>query len=102
MVRHLLDKEDAVDEVVEEYERDGLKLIDALEQAHAHYRQEYQGKVDNARARIAKNFGEWEDILEGELKRVRQSRVGEIEENWKTDVAKIQSHLDAALLAYGA
>ena len=101
VVRHLLDKDDAVDEVVEEYERDGIKLIDALDQAHAHYRQEYRGKVNNARARIVKDFGEWGEILVGELKRIRESRVGKVEEEWKADVAKIRSHIDAALLAYG-
>ena len=101
MVRHLLDKEDAVDELVEKYERDGTKLIDALEQAHAHYHQEYRGKANNVRARIAKDFGEWEEILARELKRMQASRVGELEEKWKADVAKLQSHMDAALLAYG-
>ena len=97
---HLIDKELAVDDSINQYETGGNKLIDALEKAHMEHFENYRKKSTSAKTAMLKALNGMEESLTEELKRVKRDRMGDLEHKWRENVLKTRNHLDTILLAH--
>lgn len=98
-MRHLIDQETAVGDVIESYRRAGTRLIEDMEQTHQKEYQQFQAKVNDLSSELVSMYTETERKLVQDLAGVRKSPVAKLEKQWKAKQEATKSKLDAALLA---
>lgn len=98
-MRHLIDQETAVEDIIEDYRRGGTRLIEDMETTHQKEYQQFQAEVKNVGSDLVKLYEETEKKLVKNLAVVNKSPVAKLEKQWRAEQEEIKSKLDAALLA---
>jgi len=90
LVRHLVDSESAVQDVVADYERDGLSVIEEMKNAHEQEYQAYQDGLNETRNNMRNDYG----MMENRLRRgVEQVRNASVLNDWKTSNAAAMTQI---------
>ncbi|KAL9117743.1 MAG: hypothetical protein Q9187_005717 [Circinaria calcarea] len=99
LVQHLIAKEEAIDDVVKGYERDGKRLIDNLAQAH---KDDYEGYLVHTRKVGEKLVSSFKDVqigLNEARKEIKSNRIQDLAKMLRTEQQSLQSRLEEAILA---
>lgn len=99
LVRHLIDQETAVGDIIENYRRGGTRLIEDMERTHQKEYQQFEAEMKDARSDLVKMYTETEKKLAQSVEAVKKSPVAKMEKQWRAEQDDIQSKLDAAFLA---
>jgi len=90
LVRHLVDSESAVGDVVADYERDGLSVIEQMRKAHEQEYQAYHDGLDVARNTTRNDYRTMETRLRRGVEQVRNASVLS---DWKTSNAEAMTQI---------
>ena len=99
LVRHLIDQETAVGDIIENYRRGGTRLIEDMERTHQKEYQQFEAEMKDARSDMVRMYTESEKKLAQSLEAVTRSPVAMMEKQWRAKQDDIQSKLDAAFRA---
>ena len=98
-MRHLIDQETAIADIIEEYRRGGTRLIEELEKTHQEEYRQCQAGMQALSSELINTYTETERKLVKRLAAVKKSPVAKLEEKWRAEQEVINGKLEAALLA---
>ncbi|KAK4542069.1 hypothetical protein LTR36_007100 [Oleoguttula mirabilis] len=85
LVRHLVDRETATREVVDDYRRRGLNLVEQMERAHAQQYQQYLLDLKQRKRRLRKELTKCSEQVQDAVDAVREAKKKRTEEAGKRD-----------------
>lgn len=92
-------KEEAIDDVVEGYERDGTRLIDHLAQAHKSDYEEHEVQAREVGEKLVSSFKGVQIELDQARKEIKSSRIQTLAKRLRMEQQSLQSRLEEAISA---
>ncbi len=98
-MRHLVDKETATEDIIHDYERGGMRLIEELERAHQTEYARFQRDIDTAKTELKAEYkSTMEYIIEGN-RDIRQQPVAALYKEHIDQQQQLNEMLEAAYRA---
>ena len=96
VTKNLVNKEDAIGAMAEDYRRDGKVLIEGFEKARKQEYDAYKAKNSQARAGLVKVFQEAEKEVASKATKFKKEVVG-LKADWEKSQRKVNGSVDALL-----
>ncbi len=100
-MRHLVDQETAIQDIVQEYLQGGTTLIEALEKHWANDISRSQQELDKVKSLLAREFEEAIDWIVQERKEARESSIASVAKEHKAQQQILDQMMKEAMQSVG-